>query len=141
VTELEVTHHARGAGRSKYGLGRTINVLLDLVTVKFLGDFSTKPLYLFGKLGALLCGAGTVAAGVTLYQKFTIEGAWVHRNPLFGVAVFLFMLGVQLVMLGLLAEMQVRTYHEAQGKPIYLVAETVNLETQERVRSVSDGRK
>jgi glycosyltransferase involved in cell wall biosynthesis len=140
VTELEVTHHARSAGRSKYGLGRTINVLLDLVTVKFLGDFSTKPLYLFGKLGALLCSGGTAAAGVTLYQKIT-EGVWVHRNPLFGVAVFLFMLGVQLVMLGLLAEMQVRTYHEAQGKPTYLVAETVNLEAQERVRSVSDGRK
>jgi hypothetical protein len=128
VTELEVMHHPRRAGRSKYGLGRTINVLLDLVTVKFLGDFSTKPLYFFGKIGLALCGGGTLAAAVTLYEKyFTAEHVWVHKNPLFGVAVFLFMLGMQLVMLGLLAELQVRTYHEAQGKPIYLVAEAVNV--------------
>jgi glycosyltransferase involved in cell wall biosynthesis len=129
VTELEVMHHPRRAGRSKYGLGRTINVLLDLVTVKFLGDFSTKPLYFFGKIGFALCGGGTLAAAVTLYEKyFTEEHVWVHKNPLFGVAVFLFMLGMQLVMLGLLAELQVRTYHEAQGKPIYLIAETVNVD-------------
>jgi glycosyltransferase involved in cell wall biosynthesis len=127
VTELEVTHHARREGRSKYGLGRTFNVLVDLVTLKFLGDFSTKPLYLFGKVGALLCTAGTIAALVTLYEKYIArEHAWVHRNPLFGVAVFLFMLGVQMVLMGLLAELQVRTYHEGQGKPIYLIAETVN---------------
>ena len=129
VTELEVTHHARREGRSKYGLGRTFNVLVDLVTLKFLGDFSTKPLYLFGKMGALLCTAGTIAALVTLYEKyFSREQAWVHKNPLFGVAVFLFMLGGQLVMMGLIAELQVRTYHESQRKPIYLVKDTVNVE-------------
>jgi glycosyltransferase involved in cell wall biosynthesis len=127
VTELEVTHHARREGHSKYGLGRTFNVLVDLVTLKFLGDFSTKPLYLFGKVGALLCTGGTLAALVTLYEKYIArEHAWVHRNPLFGVAVFLFMLGVQMVLMGLIAELQVRTYHEGQGKPIYLIAETVN---------------
>jgi glycosyltransferase involved in cell wall biosynthesis len=144
VTELEVSHHARREGRSKYGLGRTFNVLMDLVTVKFLGDFSTKPLYFFGKTGALFCLAGTLVAALTLYEKyFTAEHVWVHKNPLFGVAVFLFMLGVQLVMMGLLAELQVRTYHEAQGKPTYLVGETVNGEpaASERAVSLLDARK
>jgi glycosyltransferase involved in cell wall biosynthesis len=121
VSELEVTHHARAQGRSKYGLARTINVLLDLVTVKFLGDFSTKPLYFFGKWGALLCTAGGLAAGYTLYEKYmSAEAVWVHRNPLFMVAVFLFLLGVQFVMLGLLGE--------PQGRPIYKVGETVNVD-------------
>jgi glycosyltransferase involved in cell wall biosynthesis len=141
VTELEVTHHARRAGRSKYGLGRTFNVLLDLITVKFLGDFSTKPLYFFGKVGFLFCSGGALAALYTLYEKyFTAERVWVHKNPLFGVAVFLFLLGVQLIMLGLVAELQVRTYHEAQGKPTYLIAETVNVEEREPPLSVLDAR-
>jgi len=99
--------------------------------VKFLGDYSGKPLYLFGGLGILLCGTGTAFAGLTLVQKFTApvsDPVWVHRNPLFVVAVFLFMLGVQFIMLGLLAELQIRTYHESQGKATYLVSETVNLE-------------
>ena len=121
VAEVPVRHHARDLGRSKYGLGRTFKVLLDLITVKFLGDYSTKPLYFFGALGFLLCLAGVVCGGVTLVQKYTI-GAWVHRNPLLLLAVFLFIVGLLLVLLGLLAELLVRIYHEAQGKPIYLVA-------------------
>lgn len=128
VTEMVVTHHPRREGRSKYGLMRTFKVLLDLVTVKFLGDYSTKPLYFFGALGFVMCGGGAAAAVYTLVQRFA-EGAYVHRNPLFVVSVFLFMLGVQLVMLGLLAELQIRTYHESQSKPTYLVAETVNFES------------
>jgi len=127
VTEMPVTHHARREGKSKYGLMRTFKVLLDLITVKFLGDYSTKPLYFFGALGFLLCAGGMLAAAFTLFQKFA-EHAWVHRNPLFGVSVFLFMLGIQFVMMGLLAELQIRTYHEAQSKPTYLVSETVNFD-------------
>ena len=127
VTELVVTHHPRLAGQSKYGLMRTFKVLLDLVTVKFLGDYSTKPLYFFGALGFALCGGGMLTALFTLFQRFH-EHAYVHRNPLFGVSVFLFMLGVQFVMMGLIAELQIRTYHEAQSKPTYLTAETVNFE-------------
>lgn len=128
VTELVVNHRARKAGMSKYGIMRTFKVILDLVTVKFLGDYSTKPLYFFGGLGFLLSFAGVVVAGVTLYQKI-IEGSWVHKNPLLLLAVFLFMLGGQFVMLGLLAELQIRTYHESQSKPTYLVRETVNVES------------
>ena len=127
VTEMPVTHHARREGKSKYGLMRTFKVLLDLITVKFLGDYSTKPLYFFGALGFLLCAGGILAAGFTLFQKFA-EHAWVHRNPLFGVSVFLFMLGIQFIMMGLLAELQIRTYHEAQEKPTYLISETVNFD-------------
>jgi glycosyltransferase involved in cell wall biosynthesis len=127
VTELPVTHHPRREGQSKYGLMRTFKVVLDLITVKFLGDYSTKPLYFFGGLGFGLCGAGIAAAAFTLFQKFA-EHAWVHRNPLFVVSVFLFMLGIQFIMMGLLAELQIRTYHEAQSKPTYLISETVNFE-------------
>jgi len=120
VTEVEVTHHPRRAGRSKYGLGRTLKVLLDLITVKFLGDYSTKPLYFFGGLGSVLCLAGVIAAVVTLVQKYTL-GAWVHRNPLLLVAIFLFIVGVLLIAMGLLGELLVRTYHEATGTPTYLL--------------------
>ncbi len=128
VTELEVNHHARAAGSSKYGLMRTFKVVLDLVTVKFLGDYSTKPLYFFGGLGFLLSAIGAMTALFTLYQKFfTAEHVWVHRNPLFVLSVFAFMLGGQFVMLGLLAELQIRTYHESQEKPTYLVRETINV--------------
>ena len=127
VTELVVTHHPRREGRSKYGILRTFKVLLDLATMKFLGDYSTKPLYLFGGLGFALCSSGVVVAAYTLFQKY-FEHIWVHRNPLLVIAVFLFMLGVQLVMLGLLAEIQIRTYHEASAKPTYLVRQTVNLQ-------------
>jgi len=128
VTEMEVVHHARREGKSKYGLMRTFKVLLDLITVKFLGDYSTKPLYFFGGLGFFLCASGIAAAAYTLFQRIA-EHAWVHRNPLFVVSVFLFMLGVQFVMMGLLAELQIRTYHESQSKTTYLIAETVNFES------------
>ncbi|HEY4185084.1 MAG TPA: glycosyltransferase family 2 protein [Polyangia bacterium] len=127
VTEMPVTHYARREGKSKYGLMRTFKVLLDLITVKFLGDYSTKPLYFFGGLGFGLCFTGMAAAAFTLFQKFA-EHAWVHRNPLFVVSVFLFMLGIQFIMMGLLAELQIRTYHEAQSKPTYLIGETVNFD-------------
>ncbi len=120
VAEVEVRHHAREQGRSKYGLGRTFKVLLDLITVKFLGDYSTKPLYFFGGLGFLMCLIGVICGGITLVQKYTM-GAWVHRNPLLLLAVFLFIVGVLLVFLGLLGELLVRIYHEALGKPIYLL--------------------
>lgn len=92
--ELQVTHHSRLEGKSKYGLMRTFKVVLDLLMLKFLGSYSTKPLYFFGTLGALLCGAGPLAAMFTLYQKFIHpDHVWVHKNRLFGVAVFLFLVG------------------------------------------------
>jgi glycosyltransferase involved in cell wall biosynthesis len=125
ITEQVVRHHARKEGKSKYGLARTLKVLLDLTTVKFLGDYSTKPLYLFGLWGFLFIGIGTLAGLVTLFQKFD-AGVYAHRNPLLLLAVMLFVVGVQLIGMGLLAELLVRTYHESQQKPVYLIAEEVN---------------
>jgi glycosyltransferase involved in cell wall biosynthesis len=127
ICEVPVTHHPRRFGRSKYGLRRTFKVLLDLLTVKFLADYSTKPLYLFGGVGVLLCGGGVLAGIETLWEKF-FRGTWVHRNPMILVAVFLFSLGVNFILMGLLAEMIVRTYHESQAKPIYWVRSVLNVE-------------
>jgi glycosyltransferase involved in cell wall biosynthesis len=125
VTEMVVRHHARQEGKSKYGIGRTLKVLLDLLTVKFLGDYATKPLYLFGRWGMFLCFLGFGCGVVTLLQKF-YEGAYAHRNPMLLLAVLFFVVGVQIIGFGLLAELQVRTYHESQSKPTYLVAEEVD---------------
>jgi glycosyltransferase involved in cell wall biosynthesis len=125
VTEQIVRHHPRKEGKSKYGMGRTLKVLLDLITVKFLGDYSTKPLYLFGGWGALFAALGVLSGVITLIEKFLNPLHYAHRNPLLLLAVMLFVVGVQLLGMGLLAELQVRTYHESQHKPVYLVAEEV----------------
>jgi glycosyltransferase involved in cell wall biosynthesis len=129
ICEVPVTHHARRFGRSKYGLKRTLKVLLDLVTVKFLADFSTKPLYMFGGIGGLLFALAVLAGAETLWEKFAY-GVYVHNNPFILIAVLLATLGVNFILMGLLAELIVRTYHESQGKPIYHVRETKNLEAE-----------
>ncbi|MEE8583982.1 MAG: glycosyltransferase family 2 protein, partial [Acidobacteriota bacterium] len=120
VTEIPVQHHPRRHGTSKYGLTRTVKVLLDLITIKFLGSYSTKPMYLFGGLGLLSFLGGGLASFLTLYQKF-FEGVKAHRNPILLISFFLFIVGVQFILFGLVAEMIARTYHEAQGKPIYIL--------------------
>jgi glycosyltransferase involved in cell wall biosynthesis len=125
ITEQVVRHHARKEGKSKYGLARTLKVLLDLMTVKFLGDYSTKPLYLFGFWGSAFIGGGFLSGLVTLIEKFR-GGVYAHRNPLLLLAVMLFVVGIQLIGMGLLAELLVRTYHESQAKPVYLIGEEVN---------------
>jgi glycosyltransferase involved in cell wall biosynthesis len=125
ITEQVVRHHPRVEGKSKYGLGRTLKVVLDLMTVRFLGDYSTKPLYLFGRWGFILAALGVVCGIVTIVEKLLNPLAYAHRNPLLLLAVMLFVVGMQLVGMGLLAELQVRTYHESQHKPVYLVAEEV----------------
>ncbi|HXK59277.1 MAG TPA: glycosyltransferase family 2 protein [Acidobacteriota bacterium] len=122
VTELPVRHHARQYGRSKYGIFRTVKVLLDLITIKFLGSFSTKPMYLFGGLGFLSFATGILLAAITLYQRF-FYGVRAHRNPLLLLSVFVFFVGVQFILSGLVAELIVRTYHESQGKRTYILRE------------------
>jgi glycosyltransferase involved in cell wall biosynthesis len=126
ITEQVVRHHPRREGKSKYGLGRMLKVILDLMTVKFLGDYSTKPLYMFGRWGFLLAALGGVAGIITLIEKWVNPLNYAHRNPLLLLAVMLFVVGMQLVGMGLLAELQVRTYHESQHKPVYLVAEELS---------------
>jgi len=126
VTEAPVTHHPRRHGRSKYGPGRTLKVLLDLLTIQFLTSYATKPIYIFGGIGAVLCGLGFAVAGITLLQKIFLS-AWVHRNPLALLAVFLVLVGMQLVMMGVLAELIVRIWHETQRRPGYTVSETIGV--------------
>ena len=127
IAEIVVTHHPRRAGRSKYGISRTLRVVLDLIAVKFLLDYATKPIHLFGGVGTLSCLAGILSGAFVLYEKWAL-GIYVHRNPLILLAVFLFLLGVQCILMGLLAELLMRTYHESQRKPTYAVAEALNFE-------------
>jgi glycosyltransferase involved in cell wall biosynthesis len=126
VAEIEVAHHPRRFGRSKYGIFRTMRVILDLMTVKFLLSYSTKPIQLFGKLGIHTLAAAILSGGATLYMKL-FEHMSMNRNPLLILTAFLLFMGIQFIVLGLLAEVNARTYYEAQGKPIYVVRETVNL--------------
>jgi len=120
VTEIPVRHHARLSGASKYGLSRTFKVILDLITVKMLGSYSTKPMYFFGGVGLMACAGGFIFALWTLYDKF-FGGVKAHNNPFLLLAVFLFILGVQFVLMGLIAELVIRTYFESQGKAAYIV--------------------
>jgi len=126
ITEVPVNHLPRTKGESKYGISRTFKVILDLLTVKFLGSFATKPLYLFGGLGMILNGLAVLLGFFVLYEKFFMD-IFAHKNPLLLLAVLFAVLGVMLVMMGLIAELLVRIYHESQGKPIYLVKEKINL--------------
>jgi glycosyltransferase involved in cell wall biosynthesis len=126
MTEIPVNHRHRLHGASKYGLSRTLRVILDLMTVKFLLNYSTKPIQMFGKLGIYTLVAAFISGGTTLYMKF-FENMSLNRNPLFILTALLFFMGIQFIVLGLLGELSVRTYYETQGKSIYVVRETVNI--------------
>ena len=133
VAEMVVTHHPRVAGVSKYGLGRAYKVVLDLLTVSFLGGYSTKPIYFFGKPAIFLAGAGFSAAGFFVfefvYARITRNfDVWIQPTTLLLFAVFTVTLAVQLVLMGLLGEIVMRTYYESQSKKTYLVRETANFE-------------
>ncbi|HEY5973320.1 MAG TPA: glycosyltransferase family 2 protein [Geobacteraceae bacterium] len=127
VTELPVKHHPRLYGTSKYGISRTVRVVLDLMTVKFLLQYSTKPIQLFGKWGIYTLGAGFCTGMGTLYMKL-FEHISMNRNPLLILTAFLLFMGVQFIVLGLLGEVNARTYYEAQGKPIYVVRDRLNFD-------------
>ena len=126
VAEMTVNHRPRLAGQSKYGIDRTLRVILDLITVKFMLKYSTRPMQLFGKWGVWTIALGGLSGMATLYMKW-FEGLSMNRNPLLILTAFLFFSGVQFLVLGLLAEIITRTYHETQDKPIYAIRETVNL--------------
>ncbi len=120
VTEMVVNHRPRTGGVTKYGLNRTFKVILDLITIKFLASFSTKPIYIFGGLG-VLSGLGAVLSGLmVLYQKIHSNFS-MNRNPLLLLTMMLFTASIQFILMGLLAELLVRTYHESQGREIYVV--------------------
>ena len=124
VTEVPVNHRARQFGSSKYGIGRTVRVVLDLITVWFLGSYSTRPLHVFGGVGLAFFGLGLLTGLYLTFVKIA-EGQDIGGRPLLLLAALLIMVGVQLVTMGLIAEMIIRTYHESQKKPIYVVREVL----------------
>ena len=125
ITELPVNHRQRVFGRSKYSLSRTSRVLLDLITVKLLGSYSTKPIYFFGFAAFGLWALALVFAAIVIIQKLLPPYPYAHNNPLLLLAVFLAIVGVQFILMGLLAELSIRTYHESQGKTVYVVREVI----------------
>lgn len=131
LIEVPVHHHPRRFGKAKYGLERTFKVVLDLVTVKFLSSYGNKPIYLFGGAGAILIA---ISAIVLLY--LFIRRIWfsvsVLASPLFQMSTMVAILGFQSILMGLIAELQVRTYHESQGKPTYNVRKLVNVRPNAR---------
>ncbi|HZG40207.1 MAG TPA: glycosyltransferase family 2 protein [Nodosilinea sp.] len=124
ITEMPVTHHARRFGTSKYGLGRTLRVVMDMLTVYFMKKFLTRPMHVFGTLGLASMAAGVVLAVYLALVKFLADQD-IGDRPLLVLAVVLFLAGIQLFSFGLLAELMMRTYHESQQRPIYRVREIV----------------
>ncbi|MBC1259810.1 glycosyltransferase family 2 protein [Synechococcus sp. BSF8S] len=124
ITEVKVNHHARRFGQSKYGIDRTFRVLMDLLTVWFMKRFLTRPMHVFG-FGGLACLAIGLVLGVVLLGEKIFLNADVGARPLLMVAVLAIVAGIQLFCFGLLAELQMRTYHESQGRPIYRVRATL----------------
>lgn len=124
VAEMPVNHRPRVAGKSKYGIGRTIRVLLDLLTVKFLLSYSTRPIQIFGLIGMISGLMGFLIALWVTYQRLFMDIPLSNR-PILQLAILLIFIGVQFVSMGLLAELQSRTYHESQGKAIYVIKETL----------------
>ena len=122
VIELPVHHRARTAGRSKYGIGRTVRVVLDLLTIKFLSGFSTRPLHVFGVVGLMLAFAGFGLIAELGYERIVL-GIRLGGRPIVLLAILLGIVGVQFVSIGLVGEMVMRTYHESQAKPIFRVRE------------------
>jgi glycosyltransferase involved in cell wall biosynthesis len=130
VAEIPVEHHARTMGKSKYGLSRTVKVVFDLMTIKFMASYQTKPLYIFGTAGLLTFIVAFLSTLLALLMKFA---SWPHhadlvQTPLPVMAMVSLVLGVQFFLMGLLAEMLVRTYHESQAKSIYSVRERIGWE-------------
>ncbi len=120
MIEVQVNHHPRRFGRTKYGLTRTLKVLLDLFTVKFLISFANKPIYLFGGTGISLMAFSMMTLLFLLVRRLWL-GTSVTRSPFFSISAMFFILGFQSILMGLIAELLVRTYHEAQQKPTYTV--------------------
>ncbi len=126
VAEIPVNHRARSHGTSKYGISRTIRVVLDLIVVKFFLSYSTRPIQIFGLCGLLSIFASFGLFLGVLYSRIRYD-AIIANNSMFLMSVIFFMLGGQFIAMGLLGEVIVRTYHEAQGKPTYIISKTLNI--------------
>ena len=122
VSEIPVEHHPRTMGTSKYGLSRTLKVVFDLMTIKFMASYQTKPIYVFGSFGMLAFLVSVLAGSYAVFLKL-FHKADLVQTPLPILAIVMFAVGIQFLLMGLLAEMLVRTYHESQEKSIYAVRE------------------
>jgi glycosyltransferase involved in cell wall biosynthesis len=125
LIEIPVHHHPRRFGKAKYGLERTVKVVLDLFTVKFLSSYANKPIYLFGGTGIIMIAISMLVFFLLLVRRIFI-GVGVLTSPFFTMALMVSILGFQSILMGLIAELLVRTYHESQGKPTYTVRKSLN---------------
>ena len=128
VTEIPVTHHPRVAGQSKYGMNRIFKVMLDLLVVKFIGGYGSKPIYFFGGAGLWSGALGVLLWLIVFLRKLFGSDHHINRDPLFYIGILLFVAALQFLLMGLIAEMNMRIYYESQGKTPYVVAETKNLQ-------------
>ena len=124
IAEVKVNHRARVAGESKYGISRTFRVILDLVTVKFLLKYSSRPIHFFGMPGLALTSVGGLSLAYLVLGKL-LFGMSIGDRPLLMLAILLLILGVQFILFGLIGEMQTRIYHESQDKPVYYVRDAI----------------
>jgi glycosyltransferase involved in cell wall biosynthesis len=122
IAETIVNHNPRRHGTSKYGISRTVRVILDLLTVKFLLSYSTRPVQIFGLIGLAMAIPGTLITGWLAFVRI-IGAESIANRPLLLFGILLLFMGVQFITLGLLAELQARTYHESQNKPTYVIRE------------------
>ena len=130
ITEVKANHRPRRFGTSKYGISRTLRVVLDLMTVKFLLSYATRPIQVFGMLGLASGGSGFLIALIMTVQRMFFDVPMGNR-PLLLLAILLILMGMQFIYMGLLGELQVRTYHESQKKPIYVVRRVLGQQDQE----------
>ena len=133
IIQIPVRHHPRIAGKTKYGLTRTVRVLLDLITVKFLHSYLTRPMHVLGTAGLVSMGLGIVSLLATVWMKYIASHpVFMTGNPLLLLSVMLELVGVQFISMGLLGELLTRTYFESQGKSAYTVRATLNLDAEAR---------
>lgn len=125
ITEVKVNHKPRIYGKSKYGLIRIFKVILDLMVVKFIEGYYTKPVYFFGGVGLSVIGIGGILSVIVLIQKFFYQ-VWAHKNPLLILSITMIIIGVQFILFGVLAEIEVRTYFEVKKDPIYRIKKIIN---------------
>ena len=127
LAQIPVRHHPRTAGKTKYNLTRTFRVLLDLITIKFLHSYLTRPMHVMGLAGLVSMGLGALSLAATIWMK-SHSGIYMTGNPLLHFSVMLEMIGIQFISMGLLGEVMTRTYFESQGKSAYTVRTTLNVE-------------
>ncbi len=134
IAQIPVRHHPRTAGRTKYNLTRTVRVLLDLITIKFLHSYMTRPMHVMGLAGLVSMGLGFLSLLLTIFMKWR-SGIWMTGNPFLLLSALLELIGVQFISMGLIGELLTRTYFESQGKAAYTVRTTLNLERVDQRRA------